>query len=487
MYSRYIPSRFLLPLAQRRSASSSSTSSYYHQQLRRRHFGDMFHCFFCRTRLREHGAQLARLCARQFEFVAAQRVRRSLQIFQLYSKIWDEVALREFARSWRRRLARKARDFLVGAVGVSVYNWDQQRIHDKELYSYSQEIDGIHELRDCTTVCPNCHLRLIVDAARPDVQYCQCPNSKYALNKAQEEGIDWLPFLERQDMLVWRKEEQGLYAYKVYGSFNDVTAEDLLQVQIDIDYRKEWDTTAQKLEIIDTEPLTKNVQGSQTEVVYWEMVWPRFFANRDYVYQRRWLYDKKKDVIIIVNKGVDHPNAPDRQDTYRVKTYWSCMVIKPYKSISEPGIEFGLTYFEDPGVSIPSAVTSWVAMSGLPDYLCRMREAGKNYKSYKASLKTENIKTKSIQINDDRDSDKSLLSVNNDIKQIAVPENSDSDTNTKDQTQEDSIRQPTKTTSEDNTSEGNKTEEQEESSDADSQDDYEPGFLDYFFRAKLFA
>lgn len=48
----------------------------------------------------------------------------------------------------------------------------------------------------------------------------------------------------------------------------------------------------------------------------------------------------------------------------RVQSYWSYMVIKPCTSFNEPGIEFGLTYFDDPGVNIPSAVTAWVAMSG---------------------------------------------------------------------------------------------------------------------------
>ena len=38
------------------------------------------------------------------------------------------------------------------------------------------------------------------------------------------------------------------------------------------------------------------------------------------------------------------------------------MVIKPYTELHEPGIEFGLTYFDDPGVSVPSAVTAWVAL-----------------------------------------------------------------------------------------------------------------------------
>lgn len=41
------------------------------------------------------------------------------------------------------------------------------------------------------------------------------------------------------------------------------------------------------------------------------------------------------------------------------------MVIRPYTEFHQPGIEFGLTYFDDPGVNIPSAVTAWVAMSGI--------------------------------------------------------------------------------------------------------------------------
>lgn len=91
------------------------------------------------------------------------------------------------------------------------------------------------------------------------------------------------------------------------------------------------------------------------------------------------------------------------------------MVIKPYTNFHEPGIEFGLTYFDDPGVAVPSAVTTWVALRGLlsrnleifiiklplqnvliivyncvvslilglPDFLIRMRQASKDYQKYK--------------------------------------------------------------------------------------------------------
>lgn len=81
-------------------------------------------------------------------------------------------------------------------------------------------------------------------------------------------------------MLVWRREEKdfnGLYSYKVYGSFDDVSADDFLQVQIDTNYRKEWDSTAKQLEIIDTDPSSQSSPKSASDIIYWEMVWPVSF------------------------------------------------------------------------------------------------------------------------------------------------------------------------------------------------------------------
>lgn len=87
----------------------------------------------------------------------------------------------------------------------------------------------------------------------------------------------WQPFIERQDMLIWRKIEPGsggLFAYKVYGSFSDVTAEDFLRVQIDVDYRKQWDPTAQELQIIESDPKSESSVNHSTDVIHWEMIWP---------------------------------------------------------------------------------------------------------------------------------------------------------------------------------------------------------------------
>jgi len=80
-----------------------------------------------------------------------------------------------------------------------------------------------------------------------------------------------VPFIEKDDLVVWRRPHgDGLFEYKVYGSYRDVTAEDFLNTQVDTDYRKEWDTTAIQLEIGERDPKP----DSNSDILYWEMQWP---------------------------------------------------------------------------------------------------------------------------------------------------------------------------------------------------------------------
>ncbi|XP_058797761.1 stAR-related lipid transfer protein 7, mitochondrial-like [Phymastichus coffea] len=376
-----------------------------------------------------------------------------------------------------------------------MFNWETEKIPDQEMYSYSREIESIHKLRNLTVLCPKCNLRLVVDINQPSIQYCQCTKPQRAIERAQQEGIEWEPFLERNDMLMWRRMEKdngGLYAYKIHATYDDVSAEDFLQVQIDIDYRKKWDDTAKQLEIIDTEPSTNEPIEGCSDIIYWEMIWPRMFANRDYVYQRRWMYDKNTGMIIIVSKGMDHPNAPNRPDTYRVKKYWSYMVIKPLKSFHEPGIEFGLTYFDDPGVNMPSALTSWVAMSGLPDYLCKMRQASKDYKSYKTLIQESEksvstpfiIISKEFSSNENADSIDENKSKERQIENNEKVSSSTGITNTKDSEDDPSEKIVIQV---DELADDSVEEKKEDSNEGDPLQDVESGFLDYIYLAKLFA
>lgn len=80
-----------------------------------------------------------------------------------------------------------------------------------------------------------------------------------------------MPFIEKEDLVVWRRPcGEGLFEYKVYGSYHDVSAEDFLNVQVDTDYRKEWDATAVQLVIGERDPM----EDSNSDILYWEMKWP---------------------------------------------------------------------------------------------------------------------------------------------------------------------------------------------------------------------
>lgn len=322
-----------------------------------------------RLKLKEHSVNIVKLCTQQFEFVVAHRIRRGQQVFSLYNKIWDEKALQDIINKIRKQLFNRGREIVFSACGVAFFNWEKERIPDEMLSSYSNEIELTQILKKSTVVCEICGGRLVVDRTIPDVVYCKCENRANQLKKGPD---DWEPFAERKDMLIWRKEHkehQGLYMYKVYGRFEEVNAQDFLHVQIDTSYRLKWDKTVADIHVVDSDPSTNS------DVIYWEVKWPHMFANRDYVFKRRFAVYLNKKLMIIVNKNTEHPSVPPKSDAQRVNEYWSYMVIRPLTEFSEPGIEFVLTYFDDPGLSMPSYLAGWIAMSALPDFLLRLREA----------------------------------------------------------------------------------------------------------------
>ena len=59
------------------------------------------------------------------------------------------------------------------------------------------------------------------------------------------------------------------------------------------------------------------------------------FSNRDYVFNRRYLIDKEKNIIVIINRSTEHPIIPEKPKIHRVKIYWSCMVIKADTDVDE--------------------------------------------------------------------------------------------------------------------------------------------------------
>ena len=249
-----------------------------------------------------------------------------------------------------------------------------------------------------------CRKRHVIDQKVNGVDYCQCHKkctSVYGVSASSKDNDDstggWLPFLERKDVLVWRRENpehRGLYAYKMYGRFDDVSAKEFLEVQMDVSaFRLSWDISTAQCHILIEEQEENSHTFSDTidnhrqhptsdvrQIYFWEVNWPRFFSNRDYVCTRRaCVYDDQNNdnekVIVVYTRSTSHPSCPEKVKNFRVKDYWSVMTIKPFKELDEMGIEFSLTAFENPGLSLPSSVTTWVAIRGMPEFMENLRKA----------------------------------------------------------------------------------------------------------------
>ncbi|CRK86235.1 CLUMA_CG000041, isoform A [Clunio marinus] len=300
------------------------------------------------------------LIKNQIDFFWSSRLRRSIQVYNFYRKIWDEKALREFLRHMKSNFFNRNRKLLLSSLGLFLFDWEKERIElDETVQEFFNEFERIEFLKFQATFSADGKVQMSKDSIVGS-NHEQC--NKYRLNDME----DWEFYVRRNNMTTWRRQEdEGHYAYKVYVSYPDITAEDFLFVQTNIDYRRKWDDTAVALDVIDTDKFDRE----NGQVIYWEMLWPKLFSNRDYVFVQKHFIDKQRNLILIVNKSTKHPKCPVRPGLQRVKEYWSFMVIKPKTTFNEPGLEFILTYYDNPGIKIPAYVTSWVAQRQLPDFI----------------------------------------------------------------------------------------------------------------------
>ncbi|CAH2002178.1 unnamed protein product [Acanthoscelides obtectus] len=260
-----------------------------------------------------------KIWAHHCECVLAQRLRRCQQMFCLYSRWWEERALKDFIKRMRQSLARKGKELALGAVGVSAYNWKDDRIPLEDIKQHQGEFDYVQLLKE-NTICMLCDPS---SKTTINTSVCECGTAgKPDTSKSYDQ---WVPYLERDDLVVWRRPHpSGLYEYK------------------------------------------------------------KLFANRDYVFKRRYLIDEETNMLYIVSRSTEFSKYPPYKEKFRVEDYWSRMIIRPHgnNGIKDLGIEFTLTYFDNPGVNIPSSVMTWVTLKAMPDFLTKLRQATREYKNF---------------------------------------------------------------------------------------------------------
>lgn len=328
-----------------------------------------------RKGFQQHAVGISRACARQVEYVMALRIRRAQQAGLFYFHLCGGAYLRDFVTRIFSRILLRLRaslrhspnNLLLSASVMPFFRWNEERIPSDFMMRYSKELEAVACLRGHTCGQPGNPGKPNDKKRSPSLT---CP-SHFHDDRPED---PWELFIHQGNLLVWRREVpnhrgEGLFEYKVYGSYDDITAVDFLAVHVDTEFRREWDASAVILDVLETD------EESNSEVVYWEMQWPRMMSNRDYVYKRRYIIDEDQKVIVFVNQNTEHEAAPVRAGKQRVTEYWSIIVIKPLSDLDKPGLEFSMTYFDNPGLVFPSAFASWATATGFPDYLNKLHMA----------------------------------------------------------------------------------------------------------------
>lgn len=112
-----------------------------------------------------------------------------------------------------------------GSAGsATAFDWEAERISYDAMRPHLDEIEFVRQLQQATIVCGVCRRRTLIDARIEGIEYCTCGSSK-ATKQAVSNTVEptdngqkfneWKPYLERENMVVWRREERsGQFAYK---------------------------------------------------------------------------------------------------------------------------------------------------------------------------------------------------------------------------------------------------------------------------------
>lgn len=300
---------------------------------------------------------LLSILANHCSFVTGQRLRRAFQIAELYSNLYSERTRWTLVGSiWRRLQGKRSPAGKLVAALAGVFMWEDEKIRDDEMKRCAWELQALDAVKKQTAV-----------AGRG--------------NSAQSE-TGWEMVIEKKSFKVWRRPIEGshLFEYRVFGSYTDITPRQFFNVQLDTEYRKNWDALVIKLDVVDRD------MNTGSEVVHWATHFPYPMYSRDYVYVRRYDVDVENNLMVLVSRAVEHPGVPESQDFVRVTSYRSRMVIRPHKSFDENGFDYLLTYSDDPQTVFPRYCLSWMVSSGMPDFLEKLHTAALRAKNLEVDI-----------------------------------------------------------------------------------------------------
>lgn len=318
------------------------------------------------------------LAIKQCNGVVAQRLRRTTQILFLYRRVYGESVVRiinRFSDPFMRNGKIKNAFCLYGAA---LFSWQNNQLTDSDLESCIEDMKHIQEMVNAD--CEN------EEDEGSDVDNGTNRKDNNPKDSRVNQFMEtWSCVMNNPNFKVWSKPVEGSHVeeYKVYGTYHDITPLSFYTVQVDLKYRKTWDSRVLKLDVVDRD------QTSGTEIVHWvtKFIWP--MADREYVFARRYKIDRQKNVMVLMSHSTDHPSIPQSKNCVRITKYESDMVIKPHTNFNENGFDYVLTYYDDPESSIPSVAYDWMAAKGIPSFLTQVHDAAKKLQDTNQNLVNE--------------------------------------------------------------------------------------------------
>ncbi|VDM61046.1 unnamed protein product [Angiostrongylus costaricensis] len=226
-----------------------------------------------------------------------------------------------------------------------------------------------------------------IETIIPDLIYCfhymvfliGIPSGRFNKAKLDEEfgdkakfGSCWETLVNEKDLKVYRRlipGQSGMYEYKCAGTYYDISASFFLDVQNDLAYRKEWDRNVMALELLEEE--------DEHELIRWVQKYPYPLHPREYVYTRRtWISDDSR-MLVVDSEVVPAHLVPGDSKNIRVATYRSRMAVRSHKEFDDHGLDYILTYSDNPQANIARPVYNWMVNYGGPYFLKQVHEVAR--------------------------------------------------------------------------------------------------------------
>lgn len=212
-----------------------------------------------------------------------------------------------------------------------LYSWNKNRITEKELQRLKSLVSATEALFE-----------------------------KSKTDEKEKQQDDWKLYMQQEKFRVWRKKLQngGPYVFRIHGSYEDISAQEFFQTQVDIQYRFLWDSYAQSMNVVAKD------HSSESEIVRWLTKCPYPMNSREYLFIRNSKVYEEDNVAVLVSRATEHPEFPETKEFVRVPTYESQMAIKPFTDFEKNGMEFVLVYCDDPQTVMPSYLIDMITSSG---------------------------------------------------------------------------------------------------------------------------